>query len=113
VEPDDCGDFEDMCGDTFNPEANPDISPNILERQKKAYREKLKYEGVWFITSEFYDGDEWQHADSIGWIEGGTDDFCGYKCELQRAALEALAEFRADECRAWEATRPDMYEVAA
>ena len=83
-------DFENMCGDMFDPDVNTDIKPEILEREKEEYCDKLNRDGVWFVISEYFDGKEWQHADSIGAIEGTDSDICGYTCDLQQAAIDAL-----------------------
>jgi hypothetical protein len=108
-------DFDDMCGDMFCPRANPDIRPAELEREKEEYRERLGRDGVWHVESQYWDGDDWQPADSIGGIEGGSDD-C-YAVDLKRAAMDEYREhwnaYHERVARGMEADRPDMYMDAS
>lgn len=38
--------FEDLCGDCYNPEANPDIDPEQLKREKRNFRARVNRGGV-------------------------------------------------------------------
>lgn len=84
--------FDDIAGDCYNPEVNKDINPNILKREEKEERERISSEGVWFYESQYWDGADWEHADSIGGFVGGDFKRSGYMEGLQRAALDALAD---------------------
>lgn len=92
IEPDYDMTFEDFEGDCYNPQANPDISPARLERDRKEARERLARVGFCQATAQYRDHKgEWQTADSIGGIEGDDiDDIGGYRYELM---LSAIAEY--------------------
>lgn len=64
IVPDDSCSLEDLEGDCFNPEANPDIPASRLQRDRKEFIAKVNREGAWGIVGEFFDGEHWQHADS-------------------------------------------------
>lgn len=89
VLPDEGADFEDLCGDSFNPEVNTDIPAKRLEQERKDFFDKVNREGVWCYDSYFRDAQgEWEHADSICGIVGG--EMSGYDVDLMRSALSAL-----------------------
>ena len=91
--PDDCADFDDLCGDSFNPEVNTDIPAKRLEQERKDFLDKVNREGVWCYQSFFRDAQgEWEHADSICGIVG--DEMSGYDIDLMRSALSALDKAR-------------------
>jgi hypothetical protein len=70
VEPEpECYYWEDLEGDTFNPEANPDINPNVLKREQKAYRERVEREGVWCLVGYVKTNDGWESVTSLGMID--------------------------------------------
>lgn len=104
---------KDLEGDMFNPEANPDINPNILKRERADYIAMIEREGIWLYVAEFWNGSEWEQADTIGGFEG-WDSFhgSGYDADLMRAAIEGHEKTIAAEALAIEATRPDMYQTA-
>jgi len=94
-EPDYSADFEDLCGDCYDPRVNSDISPPRLERQKKAFLEQINNEGVWGLVGEYFDGNKWQHADSC-WSFVGQDAH-DYEIDIKAATLDAAAEYDFEE----------------
>jgi hypothetical protein len=74
---DDTYTFEHLCGDVYNPEANPDINPTVLARQKRAFRARVNREGVFGAVMQCRDTPtgEWVDVES-GWGYVG-DDFIG------------------------------------
>ena len=105
-----CSDIDDLLGDSFTPRHNPDIKPEILERERQEQIARVERDGIWGYVAEFWDGSAWEHADSIwGFI---SDDFAssGYEPDLMQSALDALNAGQESAARELEATRPDMYE---
>ena len=108
--PDEICRVEDLFGDTYTPECHPEIDPEIIERERQEEVERAERDGVWGYVAEYWNGDQWEHADSIwGFI---SDDFknSGYDTDLMQAALDSLATHHESMARNLEATRPDMYE---
>ena len=98
-EPDEACDFEDLCGDTFDPRANPDIPAARLERERAKYLEKVNCDGVWGAIAEYWDESEqrWCVADSLWGLVG--DDVLDIGC-VEDLKASALRE-RARSVRAW------------
>lgn len=107
----DC-DLDFLLGDTYCPKANPDIKPEILEREREAYIDRINRDGVWGYVSQWYDGEEWHDVGSIWGFVG--DDFTGsgYDHDLMEAALDALDAHTSRQARAIEGGRPDLYAIA-
>jgi hypothetical protein len=105
--------WDDLVGDTFCPKANPDIKPEILEREEQEYSEKVRREGVWYYDAQIWNGDEWQSVDSIGGFVG--DGFIGsnYDDDLMESAMDALVkcidETAQEIAQEIESERPDLY----
>lgn len=47
LEEDQCWRIEDLEGDCYNPQANPDIPAGKLAAERRAYRRRVRNEGVW------------------------------------------------------------------
>lgn len=107
--PEMCIDIEDMEGDMFNPDANPDIHPRILAKQREEWIDMLERDGVWNYSGEVFDGEDWQHIDGIGWIEGDSFESSGYAHDIRLACLGAREGMLEEDAHAIEASRPDMY----
>lgn len=101
--------WEDIVGDTFCPKANPDIKPEILEREAQEYSEKVNSEGVWFYSAQVWTGNYWETVDSIGGFVGG--DFIGscYDDDLMESAIRALQDTFRKEAQEIESERLDLY----
>ena len=91
--------FEDLCGDTFNPRANPDIPAARLERGRQEFLEECNRDGVWGVIAQYWDEttQRWETADSLWGLVGNdvTDIDCTE--DLKAAALRE----RARSVRAW------------
>lgn len=113
VSADYCMSWEDIVGESFCPKANPDIKPEILEREEKEYLEKVNRDGVWFYDAQIWNGYEWESVASIGGFVG--DDFIGsnYDDDLMESAMDALAkcieETAQEIAEGIESERPDLY----
>lgn len=82
----------------FNPKANPDVHPARLERDLQQFRDKVNRDGVWCVIGEYFDGEEWQHADSCFGFVGDDWKHFGYDTHIMRATLNAAKSVRV--CRA-------------
>lgn len=108
----DCS-MDDLKGDVYDRAVNPEIPESRMAREEKEFEERIDREGVWGITGEFWDGDEWIFVDSCWGFVG--DDFraTGYEYECKHAVLQAYIKHytRKNDClaRELEASRPDMY----
>jgi len=90
VVPDDAYEIDDLAGDTFNPKANPNIPPARLERERKAFAESVDRNGVWGIVGEYFDGEQWQHGDSVWGFVGENWQDSGYDRDVMALTLDAL-----------------------
>jgi len=89
--PDEFATFDDLCGDTYNPKANPDISADQLAKEKRAFRSLVAREGVFGYVSEYWNGDAWMHADSVWGFVG--EDAHGYAQDIESGAIAAARDF--------------------
>lgn len=94
VEPDYTFYPEDLMGDAYNPEANPDINPTLLEKQKKEFIQRCEREGIYFLIGEYECPccGEWTVADSVGGFVG--DDWKGsrHDIDIMNTTVEAYRE---------------------
>lgn len=105
-------DLDDLFGDSFDSQVNPEIKAKILERERAAEIDRIQRDGVWGYVSEYWDGNEWQHADSVWGFIGDDFNGSGYDTDLMCAAMDGLATVQEREARCIEATRADMYATA-
>jgi hypothetical protein len=98
IVPDETCSLEDLEGDCFNSKVNPDVPASTLERDRKAFIEKVNAEGVWGIIGECFDGERWQHADSCFGFVGQDWKHSGYDTDIMRATLDAAKEVRVCRC---------------
>lgn len=57
-------DFEDLCGDNYNPKHHPDIEPEILASQLSEFTDLVNSEGVFGYVLE-----RWNPEIDAGWEE--------------------------------------------
>jgi hypothetical protein len=98
IVPDECSSFDDLCGDVFNTKANPTVHPSRLEREQEEFRDRVNRDGVWGVIGEYFDGEQWQHADSCFGFVGDDWKHSGYDTDIMRATLDAASSVRV--CRA-------------
>jgi len=86
--------FEDLAGDCFNPDANPDIPAGELKRQKNNFESRIRNSGVWAHSSSYWSGRSWEHTEDLahnhicGFV--GSDFFgSGYEVQIMEEALDA------------------------
>jgi hypothetical protein len=89
--PDESACLEDLEGDCFNPKVNPDIQASRLERERKAFVERVEREGVFGIIAEYWCevSQSWKDCDSVWGFIGDDLHGNGYDSDLKRAALNA------------------------
>jgi hypothetical protein len=89
--PHDASDFDDLCGDCFNPEVNRDIPRERIERERAEFLARCNREGVWGLVAEYFDevDREWKHADSCFGFLGDDLEGNGYDDDLKKSALDA------------------------
>lgn len=91
-EPDDWVSYDDLMGDSYDPEANPDIDPNVLKKQEEAFRQRIDVEGVYVYSSAYLlpDGTT-EDSDTIGGFVGNDFFGSGYEPQVMLAALDEVA----------------------
>lgn len=70
-------DFDNLCGDLYNPKVNTRIDKDELNRQKRAFRARVNREGVYgsLIQCRSIPTGEWETIESIWGMVG--EDFIG------------------------------------
>jgi len=96
--PDETCSLEDLEGDCFDPNANPDIPASRLQRDREDFIAKVNQEGVWGVVGEYFDGEKWQHADSCFGFVGDDWKNSGYDTDIMRATLDAANAARVCRC---------------
>lgn len=89
---DDHFNFEDLCGDCYNPEANPDIEVTTLARQKRAFRARVNSQGVYgaVLQVRAMPTAEWINIESLWGLVGMDFVGSGYEGEFVHQANEWL-----------------------
>lgn len=77
--------FDDLCGDCFDPNLNPDIDPAELRKQKNNYKQRCKKSGVW-IMELMINGESFG---SIGGFVGNDFYGSGYDTDFYTTAIKA------------------------
>lgn len=91
VEPDESCDYEDLAGDTFNPDVNNDIPVEQLEREEREFKNRLECDGVWGVIGEVKCAHcgNWEHVDSCWGFVGDDWKESGYDVDIMAACIEA------------------------
>lgn len=89
---DDNYNFEDLCGDCYKPEACPEIEVTTLARQKRAFRARVKSQGVYgaVLQVRAIPTDEWTNIDSIWGLVGMDFVGSGYEGDFIHSANDWL-----------------------
>lgn len=88
VEPDDGVSYDDLAGDSYSPEVNPDIPASVLAKQEKEFKQRINTEGVWGIIGEYWNGREWIKADSVWGFVGDDYESSGYAAEVRALTID-------------------------
>ena len=91
TEPDTCWDYEDLAGDTYNPEVNDDIPAERLAREEREFRNRIDREGVYGLVAERKCPacGQWETVDSVWGFVGDDWEMSGYDEDLALAAMAA------------------------
>lgn len=92
---DDSCTLEDLKGDMFNRDVNPEIQESQMAREESEFEERVERDGVTGIIGEYWNGETWEHADSCWGFVGGDWQDSGYDTDIMRATLDAYAAHRA------------------
>lgn len=89
---DDNYNFEDLCGDCYKPEACPEIEVTTLARQKRAFRARVKSQGVYgaVLQVRATPTAEWINIESLWGLVGMDFVGSGYEAEFVHTANEWL-----------------------
>jgi hypothetical protein len=89
VEPDDIYHPDNLFGDVYNPEANPDIPPERLKRAEQEEIDRVNREGVWGLITEYYDhySGKWTEAFSCWGFIGDDWKDSGYDTDAKDMAI--------------------------
>lgn len=72
------------------------------EQERKEICETIERDGCWCVFSEYFDGEKWQYADSVGMCTGYNNPISPfqnwYVPDLMQAAIEAAENCRAEAC---------------
>jgi len=100
IEPDEWISFEDLTGDTYNREANPDIPEARMAREEAAERERIDREGVWGIVGRYRVSPDalWKVADSICGFIGNDFEGSGYDVDVKSETLDRLTDALRGRC---------------
>jgi hypothetical protein len=84
--------FEDLCGDCYNPEANPDIEVTTLARQKRAFRARVNSQGVYGAVMQVrpIPTEEWINIESLWGLVGMDFIGSGYEGDFIHQANDWL-----------------------
>jgi hypothetical protein len=70
---DDCFSLNDLKGDIFKPECNPDLTAEQLQTEEKDFEQRVNDEGVWCYFLECWNSEVdhgWEIVDAIGGFVG-------------------------------------------
>jgi hypothetical protein len=87
--------MEDLKGDCYNPEVNPDIDPNTLENEERQFEQRVNQEGVFGYVLEQWNsapGVGYEHLDScwgfVGMYSETHENSCHYIVDEMKATIE-------------------------
>ena len=83
-------DYDNLAGDTYNPEVNTDIPEFCLQGEKKEFKKRINREGVWGIVGEYWNGEEWQEADAVWGFVGDDWEDSGYDLDVKTSTVKAF-----------------------
>lgn len=99
VESDDSGlTFDDITGDTFNPDVNPDVPAHIMERQRQEEIDRINRDGITCVIGQYYNGESWVTVDSVGGFVGDDWKDSGYDLDIMESTLEAFHNLKTCPC---------------
>ena len=101
---------DDTCYDDSYIDTWHDISENECERVRRELWARIEQDGVCGVIGEYWNGHEWEHADSCFGFVGDDWKDSGYDSYIMAETLEAWNRHMESAAREVESTRPDMYQ---
>jgi hypothetical protein len=92
--PDEICDMDDLKGDTFNREVNPEIPEEKMAEQEREFEALVEREGVWGIIGEYFDGEVWQYGDSVWGMIGDNVLDNDYTLDIKSLTIDAYRAVR-------------------
>ena len=80
--------MEDLKGDCYDPRVNSDVPRAKLEREEREFEQRVSDLGVWGVIGEYFDGEDWQRADSCFGFVGDDWKDSGYDADIMRATMD-------------------------
>jgi hypothetical protein len=89
ITPDDSWTWEGLEGDVYNAAVNPEIAPEQLELERRAFRKRVESEGVWGIIGQYRCPccQTWIDADSVWGCTCYASDWSD--CEYVESVLDS------------------------
>lgn len=86
--------FEDICGDMYSKEANPEIDPDVLKQEKAAYRRRVNKVGVFdvLVQARTLPCADWVNVETLGGNVGMDFVGSGYDSDFMHAGLDWLVK---------------------
>ena len=100
--------YDDSYIDTWH-----DVSENKREQVRRELWARIEQDGVCGVIGEYWNGQEWEHADSCFGFVGDDWRDSGYDCDIMAETLEAWNRHLESAAREIENARPDMYQGVA
>lgn len=94
-EDDDFASMDQLKGDCFNPDVNPDVDKKAMKREERAFERMVRKEGVHYHEMIVLGESVAQIAGCVGQSFYGS----GYDTDFYRAAIEALQETHSNYCK--------------
>lgn len=81
--------FDDLLGDTYDPDANPDMNRNLILKQKKEQLERIEREQVWFYYTAVkrHRSKGWDETEACGGFIGDDFEGSGYDEDFRRSCV--------------------------
>lgn len=88
--------LEDLKGDSFNPQANPDIDPKLLRRDEIKFEKQVEQDGIFGYVLELWNaqpGHGYEQVDScwgfVGEYDKGSETYNHYIVDEMKQTIES------------------------
>ena len=92
IDPDESADLENLEGDSYSPECNPDIKPEILRKERDHFLWRINNDGVWGMVGKVKcrHCDNWETVDSVWGFVGDDWKDSVYDTDIKLACLQRI-----------------------
>lgn len=97
--------YDDSYIDTWT-----DIRESEREKWRANLWDRIERDGVVGLIGQYWNGDEWEHADSCWSFIGDDWRDSGYDTDIMAETIRAYQSHLTSMARALESTRPDLYD---